>query len=403
MSENGFCPCGNFGVLGEDCPLCGKPFASGANTIAPESAERSADVLGGHKDADIEEFVAKYNPKLRLAEAFKETEPFREDDEDNALAKLSLPEVGQLLSLFSEEQLELLTVCEPWHLGYILIHASDYLEPGDDIKDDIGGRWEYLLVSHARENGYEGRADIVEITSNTPEPRDGRWIKSGGLSMTKKGNCLLSAMLIVLILVVSIVLTLCGNDRWRYQFANEVSPITTEVGNDLDKLKKTNVCVECDLSGANLGGADLGGADLAGANLTGATLTGADLTGATLTLAKLSRANLTGANLAGANLTDANLSGADLAGANLTGATLTGADLTGANLTGAGLEEANLTGAGLEEANLTGANLAGANLSGADLANANLYEADLEGANLDGVFSADFTGALNVPAKYLKD
>ena len=44
-----------------------------------------------------------------------------------------------------------------------------------------------------------------------------------------------------------------------------------------------------------------------------------------------------------------------------------------------------------------------ADLSGADLTGANLYEADLEGANLDGVFSADFTGALNVPAKYLKD
>ena len=185
MSENGFCPCGNFGVLGEDCPLCGKPFASDANTIAPESAERSA---------------------------FKETEPFREDDEDNALAKLSLPEVGQLLSLFSEEQLELLTVCEPWHLGYILIHASDYLEPGDDIKDDIGGRWEYLLVSHARENGYEGRADIVEITSNTPEPRDGRWIKSDGRGVTKKGKFLFAVYMVVFISVASIVSTLCGYD-----------------------------------------------------------------------------------------------------------------------------------------------------------------------------------------------
>jgi hypothetical protein len=327
MIENGFCPCGNFGVLGEDCPLCGKPFASGANTIAPESAERSADDLGGHKDADIEEFVAKYNPKLRLAEAFKETEPFREDDEDNALAKLSLPEVGQLLSLFSEEQLELLTVCEPWHLGYILIHASDYLEPGDDIKDDIGGRWEYLLVSHARENGYEGRADIVEITSNTPEPRDGRWIKSGGRSMTKKGNCLLSAMVLVVILVASIVSTLCGYDPTG-QINNEVSPITTEVGNDLDKLIETNWCPECDLSGANLGGADLYAANLYDANLR--------------------MANLTGANLRGANLRKANLT------------------------------EANLT-------------------------EANLYGSDLHGANFDGVIGADFTGALNVPAKYLKD
>jgi uncharacterized protein YjbI with pentapeptide repeats len=42
-------------------------------------------------------------------------------------------------------------------------------------------------------------------------------------------------------------------------------------------------------------------------------------------------------------------------------------------------------------------------MTGADLTGANLYEADLEGANLDGVIGADFTGALNVPAKYLKD
>jgi uncharacterized protein YjbI with pentapeptide repeats len=47
--------------------------------------------------------------------------------------------------------------------------------------------------------------------------------------------------------------------------------------------------------------------------------------------------------------------------------------------------------------------MTGADLSGADLTGANLYEADLEGANLDGVIGADFTGALNVPAKYLKD
>ena len=150
--------------------------------------------------------------------------------------------------------------------------------------------------------------------------------------MTKKGNCLLSAMVIVLILVASIVSTLCGYDPTG-QINNEVSPITTEVGNDLDKLKKTNVCVECDLSGANLGGANLGGADLYATNLYDANLR---------------MANLTGANLRGANLRKANLT------------------------------EANLT-------------------------EANLYGSDLHGANFDGVIGADFTGALNVPAKYLKD
>ncbi|MBM11052.1 MAG: hypothetical protein CL759_03130, partial [Chloroflexi bacterium] len=39
----------------------------------------------------------------------------------------------------------------------------------------------------------------------------------------------------------------------------------------------------------------------------------------------------------------------------------------------------------------------------ADLRQANLTDADLTDANLDNVIGADFTGALNVPAKYLKD
>ena len=103
MSENGFCPCGNFGILGQDCPLYGKPFASDVNKITPSG-------LDDHKDADIEGFLAKYNPKLRLAEALGE----------NPLPRFSLPEVAELLSLFSEEQLELLTVCEPVVLARIL-------------------------------------------------------------------------------------------------------------------------------------------------------------------------------------------------------------------------------------------------------------------------------------------
>jgi len=38
-----------------------------------------------------------------------------------------------------------------------------------------------------------------------------------------------------------------------------------------------------------------------------------------------------------------------------------------------------------------------------DLAGVDLSYPDLTGANLDYVRGADFTGALNVPAKYLKD
>ena len=50
-----------------------------------------------------------------------------------------------------------------------------------------------------------------------------------------------------------------------------------------------------------------------------------------------------------------------------------------------------------------GKDLTGANLTSANLTGANLYGANLTGAVLDGVIGADFTGAINVPKKYLKD
>ena len=67
------------------------------------------------------------------------------------------------------------------------------------------------------------------------------------------------------------------------------------------------------------------------------------------------------------------------------------------------LTMADLSGAKLSLVDLSGPQLYMANLSGADLSGVNLTEADLFGANLDGVIGADLSGALNVPAKYLKD
>jgi len=72
-------------------------------------------------------------------------------------------------------------------------------------------------------------------------------------------------------------------------------------------------------------------------------------------------------------------------------------------LSGANLSGANLLFVLLVLADLTGANLADADLTGANLADADLTGANLEGANLDGVIGADFSGALNVSPKYLKD
>ena len=54
-------------------------------------------------------------------------------------------------------------------------------------------------------------------------------------------------------------------------------------------------------------------------------------------------------------------------------------------------------------ANLKDADRSGADLTGANLVWADLSRADLLGANLDNVIGADFTGARNVPAKYLGD
>ena len=59
--------------------------------------------------------------------------------------------------------------------------------------------------------------------------------------------------------------------------------------------------------------------------------------------------------------------------------------------------------ANLFKANLPGANLTYAGLKGANLLRANLRDAGMSGANLDDVINADFTGALNVTEKCLKD
>ena len=87
----------------------------------------------------------------------------------------------------------------------------------------------------------------------------------------------------------------------------------------------------------------------------------------------------------------------NLSTANLTHADLNMANLTRADLTGANLIKADLSGAILTDARLARADLTDANLGRAWLSNANLT-----GAKLDGVIAANFTGALNVPEKYLK-
>jgi uncharacterized protein YjbI with pentapeptide repeats len=71
---------------------------------------------------------------------------------------------------------------------------------------------------------------------------------------------------------------------------------------DLAKIKNTNICVVCDLSGADLSGLDLQMANLSGSNLSGSNLSGANLSNAWLTDANLSNANLSKTNLSGVTL-----------------------------------------------------------------------------------------------------
>ena len=62
-------------------------------------------------------------------------------------------------------------------------------------------------------------------------------------------------------------------------FANGASAFNPD---DLQKLKDTNSCVQCNLQGANLQGVNLQDANLQDADLRGANLRGAFLRGANL-------------------------------------------------------------------------------------------------------------------------
>ena len=68
---------------------------------------------------------------------------------------------------------------------------------------------------------------------------------------------------------------------------------------DIERLKTTNECPNCNLTGANLSGASLDHSNLSGAYLGGANLSKANLTGVILRGAYLGGANLSGAYLAG--------------------------------------------------------------------------------------------------------
>ncbi len=123
------------------------------------------------------------------------------------------------------------------------------------------------------------------------------------------------------------------------------APMTPDSVQDFSirRLRLTNACARCDLSGVDLSNQHLIGADLREAILTGA--------------------NLSGSNLEGADLTKADLTGANLSNTFLNGTSLVSATLDYANLSGAQIYYADVTGASMAELNLAGATVVGTPLS----------------------------------------
>jgi uncharacterized protein YjbI with pentapeptide repeats len=183
-----------------------------------------------------------------------------------------------------------------------------------------------------------------------------------------------------------------------------VEPVKADtIAQNIQTLKKTRSCVNCDLRGANLQEMDL-----SGANLEGAQLIKANLSQAKLEKAYLIGANLQQANLKEAQLRDARLIDSDLSGSQLDNAELAGANLERANLTKASLRQANLSTSDrrvtwLVGANFTNADLQEAQLRGVNLQRANLSQANLQQANLTGQgFTINlFTNPYNLSSQIL--
>ena len=119
----------------------------------------------------------------------------------------------------------------------------------------------------------------------------------------------------------------------------DLSPMEPIQAVNVRRLLTTNICADCNLSGADLSHAHIIGADLRGADLSGANLAGANLEGADLT-----KADLTGANLTGAFLTNATLANADLDNVNFSESQLYFVDVSGASMDNLNLANATVVG-----------------------------------------------------------
>ena len=96
---------------------------------------------------------------------------------------------------------------------------------------------------------------------------------------------------------------------------------------DLEKLLKTNTCINCDLSGADFKKANFSYANLQGSNLNGANLWRADFSNSNLKNCSIEQANLKRVNFKNANLNGATFSWSIIRHAIMDGSTAFKADL----------------------------------------------------------------------------
>lgn len=137
-------------------------------------------------------------------------------------------------------------------------------------------------------------------------------------------------------LVLFILLTISS-------YATASSYIPTQ----LEQFKKTEVCIGCDLSEA-----DLSFEHHNNANLSNALLVKATLSGSAFNVGNFSRAEMMYANLSDLQASAGNFTSANLTGSNFTRANLSSADFKGANVVGVNFSDANLARATISQEQL---------------------------------------------------
>jgi uncharacterized protein YjbI with pentapeptide repeats len=117
----------------------------------------------------------------------------------------------------------------------------------------------------------------------------------------------------------------------------------TYLPQDLDKFKKTNVCINCDLSRADLRFETQNNANLSNSLLTEVDLSFSRFFNSNFNSTILVSANLYGIKAAGSTFIASNLSQADLSKGDFSSANFSDANVSGVDFSYANLARANIT------------------------------------------------------------